>query len=330
MMWPFPDKRERFRRQAARWLARLLGEPSEADLKAFRRWHDADAAHADAFARASSGYEVSAILRRSELFGPDEAGRLLTRPSRQAGYALAASVAAVLAVSAIVVLGSPPRLSAPEARILVFTTEVGEIRSIELSDGTQMTLDTASSVRVEFLRDLRQVSLARGRARFKVAGDDARPFVVDAGPHRIVGGATFDVTMDEAGATVRAIEGSVSVEQRKAVPGKAPVRLRAGEAVRILPNGRLAAPDRSSGRGDLWPTGRLEFDNAPLGAVLTEANRYASSRVVLADPALADLRLTGTFRAGDTEGLARGAAAALGLSMEREPGGQFVLRPRRD
>ena len=85
---------------------------------------------------------------------------------------------------------------------------------------------------------------------------------------------------------------------------------------------------RSVGRSSgLWPVGRLEFIDAPLDQVIAEANRYSRAGISLSDPALSRHRVTGTFRAGDLEGLARGLEAALTLRLERSGSGHLVLHP---
>jgi transmembrane sensor len=73
----------------------------------------------------------------------------------------------------------------------------------------------------------------------------------------------------------------------------------------------------------------LEFRNTPLRDAIAEANRYSSRQITISDPSIGELRVTGTFRAGDTAGLARSLAAAFVLRSDFEPRGSIVLRPPR-
>lgn len=57
--------------------------------------------------------------------------------------------------------------------------------------------------------------------------------------------------------------------------------------------------------------GWLRFRNTPLGDVLAEANRYVTRKLQLADPALAKLKVSGSFRTGDTAAIAAGVALVL-------------------
>ena len=64
------------------------------------------------------------------------------------------------------------------------------------------------------------------------------------------------------------------------------------------------------------------FDDDRLDQVVAEVNRYSVRKLVLADPALADLRLSGAFRAGSPEKFADALTVALPVTVEplRESG----------
>src|SRR3546814_1494012 len=95
-------------------------------------------------------------------------------------------------------------------------SKLGEIREVQLPDGSRVTLDTDRLVLTKFDRDMRDVRLVRGRARFNVEKDN-RPFVVAAGTGTIPAlGKSFDVGLarDER-VTVPLFEGAVAVRNRK-------------------------------------------------------------------------------------------------------------------
>ncbi len=50
-----------------------------------------------------------------------------------------------------------------------------------------------------------------------------------------------------------------------------------------------------------WRQGQVVFDNDTLDAAIAEINRYSSTRIELADPALGQLRVSGVFKAGHSE-----------------------------
>lgn len=319
-----PNRTEQLRRAASDWLALMQGPVSDADRTAFQRWHDADPAHAEAYARVKARYESAGLLARSDL----PRSRLRREPAAtgRRSYALAAGLAALFLLSGLVLFNSPITRPAAEGQFLVFATEIGEIRELALEDGSRMTLDTKSAVEVALRPDLRHVTLREGRARFNVSAADERPFVVEAARSRSTSrDATFDVVLSGSDATVTPVAGTVSV-QSLVERGERPTALAApGEAVQISAGGELREYRLSNPVASRWPSGMLDFDNATLDRVVAEANRYSRTQIRLANSSLAGLRVTGVYRAGDVTGLARSLEAALGLRLERTEGGHFLL-----
>ena len=316
-------RRERLRREAADWVARLQGPATEADRAAFQRWRDSDPAHAAAYDRVQAAYDDSALLALTEV---GRQRRLALEPRRRLStlrYAIAAGVATVALISGVMLAGRFETARSSEELIL-YATNAGEIREVGLPDGSRMTLDTRTSVSVDIGRERKRVTLRDGRARFVVAAADGGPLVVEAGRVRAEAtGSVFDVALIDGQATVQAIEGSVAV--RMDTPQSDEIRLRSGEMIGMAATGE---PIRGTGSQARWPEGMLAFDDVPLGRAIAEANRYGNRRIVLADPTLERLRVTGTFRAGDLEGLARSLAEAFGLRLNAAQSGELVLHIR--
>jgi transmembrane sensor len=321
---PHPD--ERASREAHAWLARLQGDPSSRDRSEFERWCNEDPAHRQAYERVAADWRESYGLLAHTHVGRGRAGLAeRSRRPRAFGLAVAAASLAIL-LAASLLMFRPGAESA--ARAEVITTAIGEIRTVTLPDASRLTLDTSSRVTVRYGDQERRVELHKGRARFAVRAAD-RPFVVEAEGGEIVGsGATFDVSLPPGGATVALIEGQVDVQGPLAAVGTAEQRtVRAGERVLVHPGGRLEVVVPASRAELRWPSGMLEFLNMPIGEAVAEANRYSSRTIRIADPAIAALRVTGTFRAGDTAGLARSLAAAFSLRAEASGEGDIILRP---
>jgi transmembrane sensor len=93
-----------------------------------------------------------------------------------------------------------------------YSTEVGEQRSIRLADGSTITLDSRSRVRVVFTDSLRAVELLQGRALFHVAKGSSKPFVVHAHSTTVRAvGTQFDVDENRSSTVVTVVEGRVAV-----------------------------------------------------------------------------------------------------------------------
>jgi transmembrane sensor len=322
----FERPEQRASREAHAWQARLRGEPGQRDRDKFQRWYGADPANSAAFDRISADWtEAYGQLARTNVgrarIGLPERSRQF-RPRR---YALAAaSLALLFAIGMLVIRPGSPRTE-------IFATAIGEIRTVTLPDDSRVTLDTHSRLAVRFRSEERRVELQEGRARFFVRPQAGRSFVVEAGEGEIVvSGTVFDVSLAGDGATVALIEGGLEVHvSASATAETGRRRLQVGERVVLRPQGQLQEGTPASNAELSWPSGMLEFRNTPLRDAIAEANRYSSRQITISDPSIGELRVTGTFRAGDTAGLARSLAAAFVLRSDFEPRGSIVLRPPR-
>ena len=93
-----------------------------------------------------------------------------------------------------------------------YTTAVGEQRSIALSDGSTIELNSCSRMRVRFTDKERAIDLLEGQALFHVAGSPSRPFVVHSNSASVRAvGTQFDVYRKSTGTVVTVLEGRVAV-----------------------------------------------------------------------------------------------------------------------
>lgn len=303
------------RREAASWLARLQSGRDPAVQTKFQRWRDADPSHAAAFERVSRNYELAGLLRDSPAFAqPVEQPR--QRQMRKPRYALAAAAAlAVLVPAGLLLVRNPLGFGATE--MLMLSTNVGEIRSVKLSDGSRITLDTATKVQVEIGRSARKARLASGRARFEVA-DSAKAFIVEAGTTTVITDhGVVDIEMAGQQSRVQVLAGSADVQQ-----GPDTLSIAAGETVTATQAG-LAQKDKAPAASD-WTHGMLQFDGTPIVQAAAIANRYSTQHILI-DDSLDQLRVTGAFRAGDVKGFAKALATAFHLSLARTSDGNLLL-----
>lgn len=326
--WPFVGRRERVRRQAARWIARLNGRHGASERAAFERWYGADADNAAAYDRLSALFEAA-----MEIAPPTDAEPAPTRlfRARPVGYALAAAVIALVVLLAPVALGTreAARPVQDEVRLATVTAIGGQSRRLVLADGSEIVLAPGSELDVALGASERRLRLRRGEGRFTVS-HDSRPFVVTAGGTQVVArGTRFVVRLGGSGTLVSLIQGRIDVAYPPA-PDRAERRvekLTAGQQVVVPAVAPQTAPDRS---GSPTLSAMIAFDDARLVEAIARVNARAERRIRLADPALADLRVTGAFRAGDAEGFAQSIAAALGLELAREEDGSLSLHASRD
>lgn len=293
---------------AAGWAARVdRGPLSAEDQQALEAWAAEDPRRAGAYARALA---VSAHADRARALGEDFAPArhpvavaAWRRRFLATGGALAASV--VAGVAGYQALSFKGRV----------VTRKGDIRRAPLADGSAVTLNTDTAIRTAFNDEIRRVELLRGEALFDVAKDPGRPFVVVAGQVRVRAvGTSFTVRAhDDGEISVLVREGVVEVWRG---PGGAPLRLQAQTATKIDAAGPLRAVAVAASAVDgatAWRQGQINLDGLTLGEAATEFARYSDRRIVVDDPAVARLKMTGLFSASDPDGFARAAALSLGL-----------------
>lgn len=199
-------------------------------------------------------------------------------------------------------------------------TGIAESRDVVLDDGTTVSLAPGSAVVVEFVRMKRGVTLLAGEAFFAVKPDASRPFVVAAGGVRAtVVGTAFDVRIGPRTVEVAVNEGRVRVESAGATE-----LLVAGSAVRVSSDGIL----RTSVAADSvasWRRGVLALEDRTLADAAAELERHLPGRIVIADRALADRKMTGVFDLKNPERAIEGMAAVLGAKVQRITPWIFVV-----
>ena len=312
---------------AAAWFARQrAGDMTAAEAGALEAWLAADPAHRAALDALDRAWQRAELARHDpEILAWRERARLRPAwPRRLALRAVAASLAvAVLGGGSLWGLGAAGllpghgRFSNQE-----FQTDLGQRATFTLPDGSKVTLNTDTRLRTRAVQGRRLVYLDRGQAFFRVAKDPSRPFVVQAAGRTITAiGTAFDVRVDRRQFEVTLVEGKVRVEApapppapategAKAAPKPAVVVLQATEMA--AGSQLLAADDRGwsvrqadTAKETSWLAGRLMFENEPLGAVAEEFGRYSDQKIVFADPSLAGMPISGTFRSGDVETFVR-------------------------
>ncbi len=202
----------------------------------------------------------------------------------------------------------------------IYTTGVGERRVIVLPDQSRVTLNTASQIRVNFERGVRAVELDRGEATFEVTHDATRPFEVHAanGIARALG-TEFNVQTSLHDTIVAVLDGKVEVlAPSDTASDRPPSKILArGQEVTYRPGTLSSVRTAKINRIDAWHAGRIVFEDAPLKDAVAEMNRYSTTPLSLADSSLAEQRVSGVFRSGETEALVRALEHALSVRVER-------------
>lgn len=348
--WWAETERDPTHLAAADWLVRLQNpQVSIEETLAWQAWMNEDVCHAQAFARVE---RLSQLMPQVPV-PRESSARELARDSYDASvplkewrqpprnmriFGIAASVALLAGgVSLARYFGSPA--SPNPAAAYVFTTTVGENRTVSLGDGSTVTLGGATRMSVSLSERERDIELLGGEALFKVAKDPARPFKVQAGEATVVAlGTEFNVRRGSDRAVVSVTEGRVLVEPeaqflpvallRQFKPKLRPVRLQAGEQTQAGGAGiENVTKIEDTAATTSWQSGQLSFRLQPLHYVLEDVNRYVPKPIVLEDPELGSLVITGMVTRQNVSGWIESLEWGFGLKAIEEPE-RIVLRKR--
>ena len=205
-----------------------------------------------------------------------------------------------------------------------WTTTQGEFRTLQLADGTQVSLDADSELVVKLGAHARRVSLVRGEALFAVTHDASRPFEVEMGPGRLVDlGTRFDVEKLPDAVRVAVFEGRVGVETHHGE-----VVLGAGRRGGYDDRGNLLTTDQADTATVARADGLRHFDSEPLAVVLARMSRYHPVTFVFSQPQLEQLRVSGTFRLTDLSLFLRTLSAVLPVEVRWNGPQRVEILPR--
>jgi len=315
---------EAVRQEAVAWLAKLRSGPDAAEEAAFEEWYAADyPQHARIYDAVLDNWDKMGIAAQTPI--ARKQARLFGRPNRRSRRIVLAAAAAVLALIAGAESYRLGLIGAPSPPVEI-ASRVGEIHAMTLPDGSRVTLDTSSAIRASYSSSERRVTLLKGRARFDVAHDPARPFMVQAGAGLVIAhGTLFDVAIRKGALTVSLLRGAVEVRTIAGKAGAPGRMLKPGERLSIEADDQPAMLSPVTPDEMRWPTGMRSFDNEPLDRVVAEINRYSSSQIILADPASLGARYTGTLSTKDPVGVAHMIAASYDLALSQDGRGNIVL-----
>lgn len=322
--------------EAAVWITRLHGGHRTPKMEQeCRAWQARSAAHRLAFERCTdtwqdvarltlAGYATATAAREP---GSDRAARSL--PWRSSLTVALVLVASVLALRP---------WSAEDA----YDTGVGEQRLVVLRDGTRLSMNTSTRIRVDFAESQRTVEVERGEALFEVAKDASRPFVVQvAGTEVVATGTAFlvqaspatrpgdqalAVTLVEGQVVVRSTAGEARLLEKPLVmvPGQRLRLNRSAEAQRPATATRVDRPQMDQVLA--WKRGEARFDNVSLREAVEETNRYDRVPIVVSGTA-GERRVSGVVKTGDNASFAQAMASLHGLVVRNHGDRLELVQP---
>lgn len=314
--------------QASAWVVRLGSEEvSDLDYEALEAWLDLSPDHRLAFDEAEglwAALEEDRAALDAALTRSASAAAPVRKPSGRQGvnrrWVWGAGAAAAAAAAFALLIA--PSLG---GRTVVYVTQPGEQRTVDLADGSTIVMNGGSTLSVRLSGRERLVEMADAEAGFDVAHDADRPFRVSVGESRVeVLGTAFDIRRDATTTRVNVTRGVVRVSDL--ADASRNVRLTAGQAVaRPDATGELQVSTGSTTAAG-WRTGQLIYDNRPLSEVVDDLNR-AYPTPIRAVGGAGELRFTGVLALDGQAETLRRLESFLPVSVEQ--GANVIeLRPR--
>lgn len=323
------------REQAALWIARLDAGASEADLQEIRVWLAVSPVHARVLLEFARLWDRMDMLQQlSTLFPLDRIGKP-QRVQRWYSAGLASLAATLLLAVALLLWWRPAAVEqGPERNFTAsYQTAVGEQRTVALTDGSRIVLNTDSRIEIAYRDNLRHIELLSGEGLFDVAKDAARPFQVQVG-ERIVEavGTAFSVHRGSADAIeVLVSEGKVLIHAGgEDAADRLSLPLVAGQYAALAAEATAAvAIDMPIDQLDArlsWQHGMLLFRDQSLADVLAQINRYTTLDIQAVPEVLA-IRVDGYYRVDDIEGTLASFDTNFDIDIQRE-GNEIRLVPQ--
>ncbi len=343
-----PD-RQAVKEAAAAWIVKMDGQELTAeDQQALIEWIEANPLHRETLvAQAELWQEMGVLSIISELV-PAPIHHPPENTSSTHGWWRAPSFAAAFLVMLSISVVLTWQLVLPHDQVL--QTAVGEVAEFELEDGSIVTLNTDTQLKIEYSKTRRAVTLVKGEANFKVVKKADSPFVVFAGSGIVWAVGTEFVVRDlgeRVGVTVT--EGRVkifsetepnkldlpseqhsnpsNVEDSQALALGTEALLEAGESLTfdqvILETERL--PTSSLSKRLAWKNQSLIFTGETLSYAVQEISRYTERDIVVIDDALLDLEIGGHFRTDNIDDLLAGLGENWDIAVEVTDDNRILL-----
>jgi transmembrane sensor len=309
------------------WLVRLDdGNLSDESRKELKHWLSADSRHSIALKAMTSIWdEMDEVLVTNGNVSENIALWPVLKPIFEP-LLIAASISFI----AIFIWFAMP----VDVQKNSYVTLVGQQLDATFDDGSVIHLNTNSRIETEFTDEKRIVKLIKGEALFDVAHDPNRPFIVYAGDRLVQAiGTKFVVHLESENIQVTVTDGKVKMS-------KVPLN-KALIDIKSLNNSSIQKDDVYIVKGEKaivssdhtpkitriksenmqrelsWLDGKLIFVNEELFDVIEEINRYIDIKIVLKDPSLHKISISGRFDLADSEALIEAIELSFNMKSQR-------------
>jgi transmembrane sensor len=304
----------RINQEASDWVAKQDRGLTAVEQDAFFDWLAEDPLHSEAYSRRQIVWKEMDVLadwcpEHSLEPNPDLLARE-RKGSKTVWFSVISGIAALLVIGLFI--GSRIDPASHSESIMLASGEAAQFYEHHvLEDGSAVELNRGAQVAVRLSDEKRLIDLLAGEAHFTVAKDVHRPFLVRArGTVVQAVGTAFNVLLGDDTIEVIVTEGevlmnpSIATTQQSLIDEAEPLvrKLNAGQRSVVELNAEVTRPAVEAlaveqiERRLSWKDEMLDFTDTPLSEAILEFNRRNHTQLVLEDPSLADIKVTGAFR----------------------------------
>jgi len=290
--------------QAVHWFVELgVDRPSAATLSGWQSWLRADPLHERAWQHLKSMDQQWQSL-------PPELAKSTLAAAAPKGRRRAVQMLCLLAGGGTVALVAKEAFD-NGAWHADFRTAVGEQRTLDLDYGTQVVLNTCSAISVEFSDTHRRLRLLEGEILVSSAANTP-PLLVQTVHGQVQAlGSRFSVRREDDSTLASALLGNLQI--RPQLRPELLTTLTQAQRLRFSASD-VATPEALDPDSDAWSEGMLIAHGWKLSHFLGEISRYRRGWIRW-DPAVAALRVSGTYPLADTEQILKTLTNALPLEI---------------
>ena len=299
--------------QAANWFSRNRNGRDPSSREQFNIWF-ANPAHARAYSEFESLW--------ADLGELEQINRPVALPVRRRRFnPVLATAAAVLCAVFALNLGAPVALHQQHVSTLAQSG-----RTLLLPDGSTLSVNANTRVRLEFSAQQRDIYLDQGQLYIEVTANKEQPLVVHAGDARIrVVGTGFDVRRSPRQLVVSVAHGQVAF-----TPDAHSSILLGAQQRATYDYARRSLQEQTLGSGEVadWRSGHLSFRNRELASLVDELDLYRPGVIQLADGPLARYKVSGNLNISDPLALVKALPALIPVKNVLLDNGTIRIEPR--
>jgi transmembrane sensor len=308
--------------EAIHWTLKVrFNTPNDDTRRAFEKWLGSDPRHKEAWRQmqaAQEGFDTLPGPQALNLFEKVEGKR------RSRGISRRSAVKLAILGGVLLMAGRGYKLLHKEPEeTMTAVTRTGGRRTLQLSEGTVIELNTDTALRTDFTVSARYVHLLKGEVLI-TTGKDAdiasrRPFLVETPFGALEAlGTRFSVRLMTDAVRIATLEGAVRLGN--AEDGAV---AEIGETW-ILDDRGPRQTDDSARDAAAWVEGVIVARHMPLSDLLAEFSRYRAGEIIW-DSRVADLKVSGIYQTRDIDKALSILSRSLPVLLTGRPGNAIYV-----